>query len=101
LKWFDCKGNVNGNDNGNGDSNGNGNSNSKANGNGDSNIDSKGDSNSVDDSDDSILAAALLHCPLLPKINCTFLNFALNKASAADKATCCHCFATDSHCHGG
>jgi hypothetical protein len=73
----------------------------KGDGNGDGNSDSNGNSNSVGDKDGLIAGAALLHCPPLPKIKRIYLNFALNNASTADKATCCHRCATDSHCHGG
>jgi hypothetical protein len=63
--------------------------------------DSNGNSNSVGDGGGLIAGAALLHCPPLSKINRTYLNSVLNDASAADKATCCHRCATDSHFHGG
>jgi hypothetical protein len=100
-QWFDCKENVNGDSDGNRDGNGNGNSNSKGNGNGYGNSNSNGNSNSVGDGDGLIASAVLLHCPLLPTLHHTYLDFVSYNASAADKATCCHRCTTDSRRHGG
>ncbi len=48
-----------------------------------------------------IVSVVLRHCPPLPKIKWTYLDFVSNDASAADKATYCHRCATDSRRHGG